>query len=86
VGQQGDRGGVDLMLENRIARARALANLDVGDPGAVRPAVERARQVGHWRRLLAIYGDHLPWCASLRSVDTPDGTLACDCGFEDALK
>lgn len=54
-----------------------LARLDLSDLASVRAALGSAQDAGHWRRILAIYGDHLPACA----VRVGDGRL-CDCGWE----
>lgn len=54
------------------------ANIDIADLAAVRASVEQANAVGHWRRVLAIYGDHLPTCAAR------DGD-ACNCGWTEAF-
>lgn len=48
--------------------------IDLSDMAAVREAANQARAVGHWRRILAIYGDHLGYCQSR-------GGGVCDCGW-----
>lgn len=46
--------------------------------GRVRRAAEQAREIGHWRRLLLLYGQHDGSCAAVLPVDPrPE----CDCGF-----
>lgn len=66
-------------------RTHTLSGLDITDLAAVRRALANAQAVGHWRRILAIYGDHLPACA-LRG-DHAEGTpVGCDCGWSTAFE
>lgn len=55
------------------------SGLDLDNLKAIREAVADAKDVGHWRRLLAIFGDHLPACAARNKGDN-----SCDCGWNDA--
>lgn len=60
-------------------RTHNLAEIDVNDLSATREAVEQANRIGHWRRMLALFGDHLAKC-QVRS-----GVRGCDCGFRDSF-
>lgn len=74
------------MSETNSTPAPGPAKLDTSDLAAVRTAVEQARAIGHWRRLLSIFGAHLPGCETLAHPD--DGRMAgmyCNCGFVDAF-
>lgn len=57
--------------------------LDRADLATVRKAIAEARAIGHWRRILAIYGDHLDECATRRLFA---GTPSCDCGWAEAFQ
>lgn len=60
-------------------RTHNLGDIDVNDLAATREAVARASEVGHWRGMLAIFGDHLAACR-VRA-----GVAGCDCGFRNAF-
>lgn len=59
-------------------RITNYAGIDLSEPGQVYRAAREANSVGHWRRLLAIYGDHVPSCAVRHGL----GEL-CDCGWDE---
>lgn len=67
-------------LSDPTMRTHNLSGVDLGDLVQVREAVRLARTVGHWRRILAIYGDHLPAC----KVRVNEGF--CDCGWVAAFE
>lgn len=64
-------------------RTHNLANLNIDDLAAVRRSTESASAVGHWRRILATYGDHLPACAIRNEGEGNSGD--CGCGFATAF-
>jgi hypothetical protein len=59
-----------------------LAEIDRDDLAAVREAVDGAQEIGHWRRIFAIYADHLSACAEVVTIGGKD----CDCGFSSVLQ
>lgn len=65
-------------MSTTTERTHNLANIDVNNLAAIREAVEVASSIGHWRRILAIYGDHLPACAKRRGGE-------CDCAWDRAF-
>lgn len=69
-------------VRNR-ARITNLAEVDLSNLEVVRNEMTDAQAVGHWRRIAAIYGDHLQGCAVRVDGAAPQ---SCDCGWEDALK
>lgn len=59
-------------------RTHNLGNIDIDDLPTIRRVAALAMELGHWRRLLAIYADHLPLCAVRQNLDAPP---PCSCGF-----
>lgn len=57
-----------------MRRTDHISGLDLDDLATVRVATKFALDIGHHRRLLAIYGDHLNACAVRNGGE-------CDCGF-----
>lgn len=72
--------GESLMSTSTVTRTHNMAKIDITDLAAVRKAVEDASAIGHWRRIMAIYGDHLPTCA-VRGESAGE----CDCAWSVAF-
>jgi hypothetical protein len=60
-------------------RTHNLAGVDIADLPAIRATVEQAKEIGHWRRIFAVYADHLPACPA-RNYGA-----SCECGFATAM-
>ena len=64
-------------------RIENQSGVDLSDLPAVRQARQDASDIGHWRRIVALYGDHLEACAIRRPDEQAGG---CDCGFAQAFE
>jgi hypothetical protein len=70
-----------------MTRTHDLAGTNGADLTAFRQHALDAEAIGHWRRLLAMFGDHHEGCAVVRArnVGHDSTDVICECGWDEVF-